>query len=166
MDLLTKVEGLPQALFANERVSLCKIESDEEISFAVRGCRLRRDQRDQVDPAGVSLGRAWLHPRENIPYIIRNRRNEPVGFLLLCWWSDPAQPALSWSFFIGEKFQHQGYGSAAARCAVAVLRGAFPGVPIKLAVEAGNKKAEALYGSLGFRFWGEHHGDARVFVLN
>lgn len=164
MDLLTRLEELPRERFENDRVILRKVENEDDVYFCVEECRLPRSQRDMVNSAGFGMGRAWLKPKEHVPYVIRTRQGKPVGFMMLNIWEQP-YPSTSWSFFIDGRFQHQGYGSAAAKCAVAVLRAAFPDLPICLSVEESNKKAVALYSKLGFRFWGEYDGDEQVYVL-
>lgn len=164
MDLLTRLDELPRELFENERVTLRRVENEDDVYFCVEECRLPRSQRELVNSAGFGMGRAWLKPKEHIPHVIRSSQGKPVGFMMLDAWEKP-YPHVSWSFFIGEKFQHQGYGSEAAKCAVAVLKRAFPELPICLSVEESNKKAIALYSRLGFRFWGEYDGDEQVYVL-
>lgn len=164
MDLLTRLDELPRELFENERVILRRVENEDDVYFCVEECRLPKSQRELVNSAGFGMGRAWLKPKCHVPHVIQTRQGKLVGFMMLNIWDHP-YPDTSWSFFIGEKFQHQGYGSAAAKCAVAVLKGAFPELPICLSVEESNEKAIALYSKLGFRFWGEYDGDEQVYVL-
>ena len=151
MDLLARLDELPRELFANDRVRLRRVENEDDVHFCVEECRLPKSQRELVNSAGFGMGRAWLKPKEHIPHVIRSSQGKPVGFMMLDAWEKP-YPHVSWSFFIGEKFQHQGYGSAAD-------------LPICLSVEESNKKAMALYSKLGFRFWGEYDGDEQVYVL-
>ena len=67
--------------------------------------------------------------------------------------------------YIDERKQGKGYGRAAARLAVKVLKAAFPDKKIKLSTEACNKKAQALYLYLGFQKLEETDGDDLVFGL-
>ena len=61
--------------------------------------------------------------------------------------------------------QRKGYGKSAARLAIHILKSANPKKPIKLAAEANNKLAHALYASLGFKKLDEMDGDDIVFSL-
>lgn len=58
-----------------------------------------------------------------------------------------------------------GYGRAAARLAVDLLRSADPKKQIKLSTEICNTAAQSLYVSLGFEKLDEIDGDDLVFGL-
>ena len=74
------------------------------------------------------------------------------------------QDAYSWSYFLDVRQQGRGYGKRAAQLALRLLRLADPDMPVKLAVEAANTRAQRLYRSLGFRQLPERDGDDLVYA--
>lgn len=64
----------------------------------------------------------------------------------------------------GIRQQGRGYGKRAAQLALRLLRLADPDMPVKLAVEAANTRAQGLYRSLGFRQLPERDGDDLVYA--
>jgi len=155
---------LPEDRFSNDTVSFRLIQSERDLAYAVIECELTDAQRELVNPAGFSIGRAYLDPDNNLPCLICTRSGQPVGFIHFLRWLGEGS-ALSWSFFIDRRHQGQGYGRAAAALAVQLLKGAFPQEPIKLSTEPVNARAQALYRSLGFRQLDEMDGDDLVFGL-
>ena len=118
-----------------------------------------------MNPAGVSIGRAYLKPGNNYPCVILNEKGERIGFLQFSKWLGEGE-AVSWSFYIDRRSQGKGYGTAALEVAIALLRRAWPKLPIKLAAEAANASAHRLYTAHGFRHDGELDGDDLVFTLD
>lgn len=163
MDIFKSVEILGAALLRSDLVEFHRISDDDDIWYATVECQLTDEQIDFVNPAGFTLGRAYLNPSEYYPCIIKNNRGAPVGFICLNKWLG-AGNATSWSYFIAKENQEKGYGIAAAKLAITVLKTAFHDIPIKLATECANLKAQKLYRKLGFTFEGEYDGDDMVFI--
>ncbi len=151
---------LPEESFTDGSIRILPIRNDYDIWYATVECTLLPGQEECVNPAGFSLGRAYLRPENYLPCIIW-KDNERIGFILLCRWSDGS--ANSWSYYLDQKYQGQGYGRAAARLAIDILKAAEPTMPIKIAVEQANKKAQSLYRSIGMQENGEMDGDDLVF---
>lgn len=146
-----------------EDIFLRPIADDYDLWFATVECRLKPGQEAYVNPAGFSIGRAWLHPEENLPCVICRDDGVRIGFLILRTWHDAG--AYSWSYYLDAKAQGKGDGTKAARLAVQVLKAAAPEKEIRLAVEADNLKAQKLYRSIGFERLDELDGDDLIFAL-
>ena len=164
MGLRTALENTKSAVWSDERVSIRPIAAQDDLVYAIFGCRLTEEQEGLVNPPGFSIGRAYLFREDNVPCLICDERNEPIGFIALCKWLGEGD-AYSWSFFIDRDHQGRGYGTSAARAAVRILKAADPEKPVKLSTEKGNEKAQRLYRSLGFRLLPELDGDDLVFGL-
>lgn len=165
MSLRTALEGLPTEAFRNDRVSFRAIRDEEDLGYATCLCELTEEQKELVNPAGFSIGRAYLRPEDNYPCVILNAAGEQVGFISLCVWLGSAETHGSWSYFIDVRHQGKGYGRAAAELAVQVLKAACGDRTIRLSAEEDNEKAQRLYRSLGFRLLDERDGDDLVFEL-
>ena len=134
---------------------------DYDLWYATVECELLPHQKDLVNPAGFSIGRAYLNPETNVPCIIW-KKDVRIGYIVFRKWHD--QSANSWSYYIDKSHQGKGYGTAAAKLAVKVLKSVDPAAPVKLSVEQNNKQAQRLYTSIGFCYSGEMDGDDLVFV--
>lgn len=155
--LLTETED-------TEEVCIREIKDDSDLWYAVVECRLFPGQEEYVNPAGFSIGRAYLSPKDNVPCVICKKNGDRIGYILFCkWLGDGA--GFTWSYYLDRKFQGQGYGKAAARLAVKILTAVDPRMPVKLAAEPANTGAHRLYRSIGFVKSGELDGDDWVFVL-
>ena len=163
-DLADALSRLPAQRYANETVLIRPIRTEDDLAYAIFRCELTEEQRALVNPAGFSIGRAYLAPADNVPCLICTLDGRPVGFIHFLRWLGQGS-ALSWSFYVDSREQGKGYGRAAARLAIRLLRTACPGEPIKLSTEATNTRAQALYLSLGFRRLDELDGDDLVFGL-
>ena len=157
---MESISSLPEEFFTDSSIHIRPIQDDYDIWYATVECTLLPGQRENVNPAGFSLGRAYLNPKNHLPCIIW-KDNKRIGFILLCRWSDGS--ANSWSYYLDHSYQGQGYGRAAALLAIRILKAAEPTMPIKLAVEQSNKKAQSLYRSIGMQENGEMDGDDLVF---
>ena len=133
---------------------------DYDLWFATVECQLHPHQTDLVNPAGFSIGRAYLNPEANVPCIIW-KDDVRIGYIVFRQWRN--QNANGWSYFIDKSIQGKGYGTAAAKLSVAILKSADPSTPVKLSVEQTNKQAQHLYTSIGFCHKGEMDGDDLVF---
>ena len=159
--LKDKIESLDNHIFLHNSIRISPIRDDYDLWYAVVECKLARGQEILVNPAGFSIGRAYLNPESNIPCIIWNGDTR-IGYIVLREWN--GNEANSWSFYLSQEHQGYGYGKAAARLAVQILLAAAPQTPIKLSTEKENHKAQQLYLDLGFQCTDELDGDDLVFV--
>ena len=159
--LKERITSLESRIFIQDDIRICPIQDDYDLWYAVVECKLKPGQMDLVNPAGFSIGRAYLHPECNVPCIIW-KGNTRIGYIVLRKWNGSA--ATSWSFYLSQERQGFGYGRTAAEIAIHILRAAVPDMPIKLSTERINLKAQKLYASLGFRHEGETDGNDLVFV--
>ena len=162
ISLKEKISVLPADVFTLGDIQFRIIRDDYDLWYAVVECHIPAEQQEYVNPAGFSIGRAYLHPESNIPCIIL-KDSTPIGYIVLREWHDGS--ANNWSYYLDEKHQGFGYGKMAARLAVQVLKAADPKMPIKLSAEQKNAKAHRLYQHIGFRLSGEMDGDDLIFIL-
>lgn len=164
MSLRTELENLPEAGWSNDAVFFRPVKTEADLIYAAYDCELEDTQKDLVNPAWFSIGRAYLSPENNYPCIICSREAEPIGFISLSKWLGSGD-GYSWSYFLDRRQQGKGYGRKAAALAVSILKAAIPNKMIKLATEPCNEKAQNLYLSLGFVQLPELDGDDFVFGL-
>ena len=157
------LQALDKRCWRNDTVSIKPIETMDELIYAGYDCRLTEEQKDMVSPFWFTIGRAYLFPEDHYPCVIYSERSEAIGFINLCKWS--GDEAYSWSFYIDKDHQGKGYGRSSASLAISILKTVAPDIPIKLATEQSNVKAQRLYASLGFRKAEELDGDDLVYVL-
>lgn len=161
MNLNAKIHALPDNVFSLEGIRISPIRDDYDLWYATVECHLAPGQEDFVNPAGFSIGRAYLHPEDHVPCIIWNGIRR-IGFIVLRKWA--SNNATSWSYYLDAQYQGKGFGKSAARLAVQILKSAAPEQPIKLSTEKGNEKAQHLYRSVGFVLTDEIDGDDLVFI--
>lgn len=159
-----KVRNALSEVEIEDGVGIRAIENDDDLWFAVVECRITPEQEEFVNPAGFSIGRAYLRPDDNLPCVIFKDDGTLIGYIVFRKWLGEGE-ALSWSYYIDRRYQGQGFGLASAILAVKVLRTAFPDMPIKLSTEADNLKAQRLYQSIGFKRTVEMDGDDLVFRI-
>lgn len=162
MSFRTKLDALPSEKWRNDRVCFKKIKSQDDLIYAIFDCNLRDDQIDLVNPAGFSIGRAYLNPDNNYPCIICNSDGKNIGFINLLKWLGTGN-ALSWSYFIDRDEQGKGYGKKAAELAIEILESIADGEMIKVSTEQSNVYAQRLYLSVGLQKLDELDGDDFVF---
>lgn len=163
MTLREALEGVNDSLWSDGQVSIRPIQTEADLIYATVDCQLTEAQRDLVNPAWFSIGRAYLFREDNLPCLIY-ADGQPVGFISLGKWLAKGD-AWSWSFFVDKAHQGKGYGRRAARLAIRLLKAADAAKPIKLAAERDNQRAQSLYASLGFHLLPERDGDDLVFGL-
>ena len=163
MNFRDRIYALPGELCCREGIRIAPIRDDWDLWYASMECRLKPGQEEYVNPAGFSIGRAWLNPGNNVPCIIWNGEAR-IGYICLRLWHRE-NPSTDWSYYLDECQQGKGYGRTAAEIAIGMLKAAMPDLPIQLSVEAGNEKGQKLYRSLGFHHSGELDGDDLVFEL-
>lgn len=164
MSLRAALEYIDDAVWFGDGVCIRPIQTQEELAYAVFECQLDEEQKELVNPAGFSIGRAYLYPEDNVPCLIYDENREPIGFISLCKWLGNGN-AYSWSYYIDKKHQNKGYGKNAAALAIRILKAADSQKTIKLSTEESNEKAQCLYISLGFQKLPERDGDDIVFGL-
>ena len=160
MNLKERIEALSDSIFFRDELHISPIRDDYDLWYATVECRLASGQEDFVNPAGFSIGRAYLHPEDHVPCIIWHGTHR-IGYIVLRKWSDNAT---SWSYYLDAHHQGKGFGRTAACLAVQILKAAAPEQPIKLSTEINNFKAQRLYCSIGFRVSSEMDGNDLVFV--
>ena len=160
-----QLKTLQADYWRSDIVSIRPIANDDDLWYATVECRLFQEQEDLVNPAGFSIGRAYLHPEDNVPCIICGKDEQSIGFIIFRKWLGPGDEAFNWSYYIDKDSQGLGYGRAAAELAVKILKAVNPDIPIKLSTEVYNSKAQRLYESIGFVKSDEMDGDDFVFVL-
>ncbi|MBR4701696.1 MAG: GNAT family N-acetyltransferase [Oscillospiraceae bacterium] len=163
--LSAALKKLPEEVFSNDTVFFRHIETEQDLAYAIFDCKLREDQRDLVTAASFSIGRAYLKPRDNYPCVVCTLDGTPIGFINLLRWLGLGE-GVTWSLYLDADAQGKGYGKAAAKLAVRILKTAFPDEMLKLSVVESNTKARALYLSLGFRLLDELDIDDLVYGLD
>lgn len=164
MSLRADLEKLPAHCWQNEFVKIRPLKTEADLIYAVCDCQLSEAQKEWVNPAWFSIGRAYLCREDHYPCIIYDKEDAAIGFIHFYKWLGRGD-AYSWSFFIDQRHQGKGYGKQAAQLAAAILKAARPDQCIKLAAEARNSNAQRLYTSLGFVKLSEMDGDDLVFGL-
>lgn len=164
MGIRSDLEMARNDLWSNDHVSIRPLTTESDLIYAAYDCQLDDEQKELVNHAWYSIGRAYLFRDDNYPCIICNEQMLPIGFINLCKWLSEGD-AYTWSYYIDRRHQGKGYGKSAAQVAVQLLKAANPDKPIKLATERGNGKAQRLYRSLGFELLPELDGDDIVFGL-
>ena len=180
MNLRQRLSKIPKEFFYTDKVFFREISSDDDLALAVCQLTLPPEQQDFVNPAGFSIGRAYLFPNDNIPYLIyaiEQGQEIPIGFILLrfiCHTEDKRSwnhyithsPRTNWSYFIVPEHQSKGYGTLSAELAIKLLLQAAPEYPIELTTEQSNLKAQTLYMRLGFEKTDELDGNDVVFLYD
>lgn len=160
-NLKQRIDALSSDTFSFGDIRICPIRDDDDLWFATVECRLAPGQEEFVNPAGFSIGRAYLHPEDHVPCIIWKGTSR-IGYIVLREWFGSS--STSWSYYLDASQQGHGYGKNAARLAIQILKAAEPMLPIKLSAEKENVKAHRLYQSLGFLLTNELDGDDLVFT--
>ena len=164
LSLRTKLDNLPINAFIGDGISFRSIRMEADLVYAIFDCQLTEEQQEYVNPAGFSIGRAYLHPEDHYPCLIVSEDAGPVGFIDLDRWLGQGA-AFHWSYYIDKDHQGRGYGRKAAQLAIRIFRSLDSKRMIKLSTEAGNIRAQRLYLSLGFVKLDEMDGDDLVFGL-
>lgn len=159
-----QIKSLPKEVWSSEKLTIRPIENDGDLWYAVVECTLATGQEEYVNPAGFSIGKAYLAPGDHVPCVICKRDGEKIGYIVFHIWLGEGR-GFTWGYYLDRRFQGLGYGKEAARLAVAILNAVDPQMPIKLSTEADNIKAQRLYTSIGFVRSEEMDGDDLVFVL-
>lgn len=162
--LTDALRGLPGTVWKSEKLFIRPIENEDDLWFATVECTLRPGQEEFVNPAGFSIGRAYLSPQDNLPCVVCKADGERIGYIVFRMWLGEGC-GTNWSYYLDCSFQGMGYGKPAAELAVRILKTAMPELPIFLSTEAANDKAQRLYQSIGFTKTDQLDGDDWVFLL-
>ena len=161
--LKAKLNSLFRESLQLDGIVIRPVDGDYDLLYAVVECRLEPEQEDYVNPAGFSIGRAYLAPQDHVPCVICKRDGDRIGYIVFRKWLGE-RPGFNWSYYIDRNFQGLGYGKEAAKLAVDILKAVDPQMPIKLSTEVDNTKAQRLYSSIGFVKSDELDGDDLVFI--
>lgn len=121
MSLRFDLRQLDSKLWSNDEVLFQPLKTEEDLVYATYDCQLSEKQKDMVNPAWFSIGRAYLHPKDNYPCVICKKSGEPIGFINLSKWLGNGE-AYTWSFFIDQRYQGKGLGRSAAQLALIFLQ--------------------------------------------
>ncbi len=150
--------------FSEGGVVIRELRDDDDLWYVTAECALGPGQEAFVNPAGFSIGRAYLDPGSGVPCVICLEDGTRIGYIIFREWM-AAGAAFNWSYYLDRRWQGRGCGERAARLAVRILREADPTAPIKLSAEADNTRARRLYEKIGFELLDETDGDDLVFCL-
>ncbi len=117
---------------------------------------------DHTPIAAIMLAKAYIRPDGLVwlPYAIY-AAEEIVGLIELAYEPDSQEQYWVYHFFIDHSQQGQGYGKAAFRAFIELIRDQHVNCrQLNLAVHPENSRAQRLYASLGFQpdgreLWGE-----------
>ena len=149
-------------ILCNDKVYLKPVLSDDDLRYCFLDLSLKDEQVDLVNPPYISISRAYISPFDYYPFIVCLKDDTKIGFICLNKWL-PNKDAFSFSLLIDKTYQHKGYGTSTIRLAIELFKIMDSKLEIKIAVEESNKKAQKLYGTLGFIKTNELDGDDLVF---
>ncbi len=117
--------------------------------------------------AALGLAKAYIRPGggEWEPYAIYAGATI-IGFVELAYEPVSVDECWIFHFFIDQRFQGQGYGSAALAALIALIEERSPDCQsLRLVVHPENHRAQRLYTSAGFRATGETRWGEPVYRL-
>ena len=158
-----RIRSLSEKQCTLDNILIRPIADQEDLWYAVHELTLAPGQQEFVNPPGFSIGRAWLWPEKFLPCMICRTDGTKIGFIVFSHWLADGD-GVSWGYMIDSRYQHRGYGTAAARLALRMLHTVCPDLPVKLAVEEDNRRAQSLYISLGFVPLDEKDGSDLVYA--
>lgn len=120
--------------------------------------RVAAAQRDYVASPEKLLARAYAFREARSEALMVYSDNVPVGMVLYhdC---DPLQAYDFSQFFIDERYQNRGYGTAAARLVLDLMKRDGKYAKVVLCYIEGDTAARRLYEKLGFHLTGEQDED-------
>lgn len=111
MGVRTDLGTVGNELWSNTHVSIRPLKTESDLIYTAYDCQLDDKQKELVNPAWYSIGRAYLFREDNYPCIIYDEQMTPIGFINLCKWLGKGD-AYTWSFYIDKSRQGKGYGKA------------------------------------------------------
>ena len=121
------------------------------------------EQENYVASNMFSLAQAWLYYENARPYAIMDD-DRVVGFTMLDWDEEERSVGI-WRFMIGIEDQNKGYGRAAMKELLNMIKDADKFDVVILDYAEGNIVARDLYYSFGFRETGEVDDDEVIMEL-
>ena len=85
MNLMEKLNALPADCFRSRRICFQRIRTEEDL-FRMGALSLPPEQQVAGNPLWFSLGRAYIAPEQNVPFLILQRADERpavIGFIQL-----------------------------------------------------------------------------------
>ncbi len=122
---------------------------------------------DYAPIAAVALAKAYIRPggAHWTPYAIY-AGGTMVGFLALAYEPETTDQYWLFHFFIDQRYQGYGYGKAALRCFVELVRREHPRCQtLQLVVHPENIRAQRLYTATGFHPTGTERWGEPVYQL-
>jgi diamine N-acetyltransferase len=148
-------------------VSLREITDDN--SDAVVALRVSAAQEMFVAGVPESIAEAAATPDANPWYRAIYAGEQPVGFVMLSWEVTPRPgiigPWFLWRLLVDQRYQRLGYGAAALRLVIGLIRVAGAR-ELKTSYVPGDGGPWPFYEKLGFVPTGEIDGDEIVVSLN
>ncbi len=102
---------------------------------------------EYVDPVVYSLAEAWLNGNESIPLAIYED-DLLVGFVSM---NVGDNNPLIINFLIDRAYQNKGYGTAAAKACICILRDKYNASKISVPVHMDNTRAQNFWSKLNFK---------------
>jgi len=139
-------------------VTLREITQENEAD--IRGLAVAPGQELFVDSVSQSLDEAKVSPQANPWFRAVYVNDQPVGFVMVSFDVPPGLPDYPWRYFlwrllIDARHQRQGYGRAAMKLVVEIIRGSPGGTELFSSVHPGEGGPSPFYRSLGFEPTGE-----------
>lgn len=122
---------------------------------------------DYAPIAAVALAKAYIRPggAHWTPYAFYVGATM-VGFLALAYEPETTDQYWLFHFFIDQRYQGRGYGKAALRCFVELVRREHPRCQtLQLVVHPENQRAQRLYTAAGFHPTGTERWGEPVYQL-
>ncbi|MBN3489886.1 GNAT family N-acetyltransferase [Acholeplasma equirhinis] len=136
----------------------------EKTFFKVIDLKVKKEQESFVAENIMSLAQAWLYYDKARPFAIVND-DVVVGFLMLEW-DVESKTASLWRFMIGENHQKKGFGTAALKEAIKLVRESNLFTKMALSVVKDNLDTLRYYQSFGFLETGEIVDDEIVMAMD
>ncbi len=117
--------------------------------------------------AAIALAKAYIRPggRTWVPYAIYADA-EPVGLFELAYQPGSTDDYWLFHFFIDQRYQERGYGTAALAHLIALVKREHPRCQaLQLVVHPENTRAQRLYTRAGFRATGAQRWGEPVYRL-
>lgn len=132
-------------------ISLRKVDKDNYRK--VIDMKLTNGGQEFVAPNVLSLAQAWVFYDIARPFAIY-RDEEVIGFMMLEW-DEKEREAGIWRFMIAEEHQGKGYGTAAMKAAIEIIKSENKFDCVALSYVPGNDGGKHVYEKLGFKATGD-----------
>jgi diamine N-acetyltransferase len=122
---------------------------------------------DSTPIAAIALAKAYIRPNQLVwkPYAVYVDTTM-IGFTMLAYLPASHDPYWIYHFFIDYRYQGKGYGKQTLRTLIAFVTHQYPACHrLQLTVHPENKRAQALYSSVGFQRTGNAVEGEPVYSL-